>query len=62
MLAFGGIFVFTNAIIGVQPAVEGFGILDSTGIERSLFVPLQEGTALCGEKAALALGVAGVDG
>jgi len=27
-----------------------------------LFVPLQEGTALCGEKAALALRIAGVDG
>ena len=62
MLAFGGIFVFTNAIIGVQPAVEGFGVLDSAGIEASLIFPLQEGTALCGEKAALALGIAGVNG
>jgi hypothetical protein len=62
MLALGGIFVFTNAIIGVQPAVEGFGVLNSARIELSLFVPLQEGTTLCGEKAALALGVAGVDG
>jgi hypothetical protein len=62
LLALGRIFVFTNAIIGVQPAVEGFGVLDSAGIERSLFVPLQERTTLCGEKAALALRIAGVDG
>jgi hypothetical protein len=33
VLAFDGIFVFTNAIIGVQPAVEGFGVLNSAGIE-----------------------------
>jgi hypothetical protein len=62
VLALGGIFVFTNAIIGVQPAVEGFGVLNSAGIEWSWFVPLQEGATLCGEKAALALRVAGVDG
>jgi hypothetical protein len=62
VLALGGIFVLTNAIIGVQAAVEGFGVLDSAGIEWPLFIPLQEGTALCGEKTALALRVAGVDG
>ena len=62
VLAFGGIFVFTNAIIGVQSAVEGFGVLDSAGIEWSLFVPLQEGATLSREKATLALRVAGVDG
>ena len=57
-----GIVVLANAIIGVQSAVEGLGFLDSARIEFALFVLLQEGTTLCGEKAALASGIAGVNG
>jgi hypothetical protein len=57
-----GILVLANAIIRVQLAVEGLGVLDSARIEFALFILLQEGATLCGEKAALAPGIAGVYG
>jgi hypothetical protein len=62
VLGVSGIFVLANAIIGVQLAVEGLGVLDSARIEFALFILLQEGTTLCGEKAALVPGIAGVYG
>ena len=58
---FAGVFVFANTIIRVLSAVEGLGFLDSARIEFPLFVLLQEGATLCGEKTALALRIAGVD-
>ena len=62
VLCVSGTFVLANAVIGVQLAVEGLGVLDSARIEFALFILLQEGTTLCGEKAALAPGIAGVYG
>jgi len=62
VLCLSGTFVLANAIIGVQLAVERLGVLDSARIEFALFILLQEGAALCGEKAALAPGIAGVYG
>jgi hypothetical protein len=62
LLGVSGVFVLANAIIRVQLAVEGLGVLDSARIEFALFVLLQEGATLCGEKAALAPGIAGVYG
>jgi hypothetical protein len=61
-LGVSGIFVLANAIIRVQLAVEGLGVLDSARIKFALFILLQEGATLCGEKAALDLGIAGVYG
>ncbi len=57
-----GIFVLANAIIRVKLAVKGLGVLDSARIEFALFILLQEGATLCGEKAALAPGITGVYG
>jgi hypothetical protein len=56
-----GIFVLANPVIGVEPAIEGLGVLDSAGIEFSHVVLLQEGAALVGEIPALALGITGVN-
>jgi hypothetical protein len=57
-----GILALANAIIGIQLAVERFGVLDSARIEFSFFVLLQEGTTTCGEEASLVVGIAGVNG